>query len=104
MLASLASVRPKRGRVACLGAPMACPRFPKRLMEHVTKVANMAEELDPAGVPKLPLTVLEALALDACNLVKAWAESDRRAPFPEEAHMKVDAVLMMAAQRRKGVQ
>jgi hypothetical protein len=61
-------------------------------------------DLDPAGNPKLPLTALESLAVDACNRVKAWAESDRKAPFPEDAHMLVDGVLMMAAQRRKGVQ
>lgn len=62
------------------------------------------KDLDPAGVPKLPLTALEQLAIDACNRVKAWAESDRSTPFPEEAHMLCDGVLMMAAQRRKGVQ
>jgi hypothetical protein len=61
-------------------------------------------DLDPAGAPKLPLSVLEQLAIDACNRVKAWAESDRSTPFPEEAHMLCDGVLMMAAQRRKGVQ
>jgi hypothetical protein len=62
------------------------------------------QPLDVAGIPKPPLSALEKLAVDACNLVKAWAESDRRAPFPEEAHMLADGVLMMAAQRRAGVQ
>lgn len=66
--------------------------------------AALARITDPAGAPKLQLTAMEALALDACNLVKAWAESDRSSPFPEEAHALCDGVLMFAAQRRRGVQ
>ncbi len=61
-------------------------------------------ELDAAGQPKLPLTLMESMAVNACNMVKAWAESDRASPFPEKAHMLADGVLMMAAQRREGVQ
>lgn len=49
--------------------------------------AGGSVELDAAGQPKQPLTVLESVAVDACNHVKAWAESDRASPFPEKAHM-----------------
>lgn len=77
------------------------------LVEKLTASARshpVPHDLDPAGEQKLPLSVLEQLAVDACNRVKAWAESDRGAPFPEEAHMLCDGVVMFAAQRRRGVQ
>jgi hypothetical protein len=61
-------------------------------------------ELDASGAPKLPMTLLEQQAVEVCNMVKAWADSDRRAPFPVEAHMGADLVLGMAQLRRKGVQ
>lgn len=60
-------------------------------------------ELDVCGVPKLPMTLLEQKAVDVCNLIKAWAESDRSTPFPQEAHMGVDLVLDLATLRRQGV-
>lgn len=66
--------------------------------------AGAGGNMDVAGAPKTALSALESMALDACNRVKAWAESDRSTPFPEKAHMLADGVLMVAAQRRKGVQ
>jgi hypothetical protein len=61
-------------------------------------------QLDVAGVPKLPLSVLEKVGLDALNSVKAWADDQGSAPFPEEARTQMEVFLMMAAQRREGVQ
>lgn len=70
---------------------------------QLRRVLAESREPDAAGAPKLSMTVLENVAVDACNAVKAWADSDRHAPFPESAHMLVEAVLMLATQRRKGV-
>lgn len=80
----------------------------RRIADGVRELAGLEAlqsslDLDAAGEPKLPLTHLEALAVKACNQVKAWAESDRKAPFPADAHMLADGVLMLAAQRRQGV-
>ena len=61
-----------------------------------------AEELDAAGQPKLELTVLERVALNTMNRIKAWLD-DGAGPFPDEARVGVEAYLMTAAQRRKGV-
>ena len=60
-------------------------------------------ERDAAGTPKMELTVLESVALEALNSVKAMADGDL-IKLPEELRMQIDATLMMATARRKGVQ
>ena len=56
--------------------------------------------LDAAGNPKLEPTLLERIAIEALNEVKAWRDSDGNEPFPLDTRMKVDAVLMTYEQRR----
>jgi hypothetical protein len=64
------------------------------------------EELDAAGVPKLPLTLLEQQAIAALNMIKAWRDmgGDGNVPFPDQARQNMEAALMLATMRRKGVQ
>lgn len=64
---------------------------------------NHAEELDPAGFPKLEPTYLELQAIEVLNTVKAWADGGGDCPLPEATRMHIDVVLLMAAARRKGV-
>lgn len=64
----------------------------------------MAEELDAAGNPKQPMTVLEREAVAVLNTIKAWRDSAPGTPFPANADMHIEAILMTAAMRRKGLQ
>jgi hypothetical protein len=65
--------------------------------------ADVPVELDAAGHPKLPLTLLEQKAIATLNTVKAWRDSDGNEPFPDDAREGMELVLMLAAARRKGV-
>lgn len=60
--------------------------------------------LDASGQPKQPMTVLEQHAVATCNTIKAWLDSDRSTPFPDQAREGVELVLMFAAARRRGVE
>lgn len=60
-------------------------------------------ELDPAGNPKLELTVLERKAIDLLNSIKA-ATDGGIIELPITMQINIDAVLMMATVRRIGVQ
>jgi hypothetical protein len=55
---------------------------------------------DAAGFPMPAPTVLERLAIEALNEVKAWRDSDGNEGFPASTRDKVDAVLMTYEQRR----
>lgn len=55
---------------------------------------------DPAGFPKFLPTVLERIAIQALNEVKAWRDSDGNEGFPEHTRTLVDAALMTYEQRR----
>lgn len=59
-------------------------------------------QLDPAGNPKLELTVLERKAIEILNSIKA-ASDGGMVQLPIEMQMGVDVVLSMAAVRRVGV-
>ena len=59
-------------------------------------------ELDPAGEPKLELTVLEREAIRTLNIIKAATDGEI-VLLPTEIRMAVDAVLLMASVRRVGV-
>lgn len=69
-----------------------CPKPP--LSEQV--------ELDPAGNPKLELTLLERKALDVLNTIKAASDGEL-IRLPIEMRMGIDVVLAMATVRRVGV-
>ena len=58
-------------------------------------------QLDPAGVPKVDLTVLEQQAVMVLNSIKAASDGEL-IQLPEEIRMRVDAVLLMASVRRVG--
>ena len=60
-------------------------------------------ELDPAGVPKAELTLLERKAIEVLNSIKA-ASDGGLVKLPIEMQMGIDVVLMMATVRRVGVQ
>lgn len=60
-------------------------------------------ELDPAGVPKLEMTMLEAQAVMLLNELKSTSDGDL-IQLPVEMQMKIDALLMMATVRRVDVQ
>jgi hypothetical protein len=69
-----------------------------------------SSELDAAGIPKLEMTALEQTAIEALNLIKAWIDTDWQitplvgnVPFPQEARTLMEAALMLAAARRRGV-
>lgn len=55
---------------------------------------------DADGKPKAEATLLEQLAVEALNEVKAWRDSDGNEGFPESTRLKIDAVLMTYEQRR----
>jgi hypothetical protein len=59
-------------------------------------------ELDPAGQPKLELTVLEGQAIKVLNSIKAAADGGL-VQLPEDMRMGIDVVLSMASMRRVGV-
>lgn len=65
--------------------------------EHRERIFN-AVPLDAAGQPKLEATILERVAVEALNEVKAWLDSDLKAPFPDRT--KIEAALMLYEQRR----
>jgi hypothetical protein len=69
-----------------------CPEPPLKKMQ-----------LDPAGAPKLEMTILEAQAVMLLNELKAAADGDL-IQLPVEMRVKIDALLMMATVRRVGVQ
>lgn len=60
-------------------------------------------ELDPAGIPKLELTVLESQAVKVLNSIAALPD-EVLAQIPVSIRMNVDAALAMATVRRVGVQ
>jgi hypothetical protein len=60
-------------------------------------------ELDAAGIPKIPMTLLEQKAVATCNTIKAWLDSGLSMPFPDDGREGVEVVLMFAAARREGV-
>ncbi len=60
-------------------------------------------ELDPAGEPKIQMTVLERLAIDVLNNIKAGADGGL-IKLSEQIQMDIDVVVMMATVRRIGVQ
>ena len=59
-------------------------------------------ELDPAGQPKLDLTVLERQAINTLNSIAALPE-DVLVQIPASIRINVDATLAMASVRRGGV-
>lgn len=59
-------------------------------------------ELDPAGQPKLELTVLEGYAIAVLNSIAALPD-ETLAQIPVSIRMRVDTVLAMATVRRVGV-
>lgn len=59
-----------------------------------------ALELDPAGIPKLELTVLERKAIDVLNSIKAC---DDVVQLPASIRMAIETILLMASVRRVGV-
>lgn len=69
-----------------------CPKPP--LSERV--------ELDPAGNPKLEMTLLERKAIEVLNSIKAGTDGGLL-QLPVEMRMGIDVVLAMAAVRRVGV-
>ena len=69
-----------------------CPKPP--LSEQV--------ELDPAGNPKLELTLLERKAIEVLNNIKA-ASDGGLIKLPIDMRMGIDVVLAMATVRRVGV-
>jgi hypothetical protein len=58
-------------------------------------------QLDPAGQPKMELTVLESQAIQVLNSIRA--ADDAFSLLPVEVQMRLDAVLAMATVRRVGV-
>jgi len=60
-------------------------------------------QLDPAGRPKLELTVLEREAIRTLNAIKAATDGGGLVLLPTEIQMAIDAVLAMASVRRVGV-
>lgn len=58
-------------------------------------------QLDPAGVPKEPLSVLEREALKLLGEVQMLDGGDYFR-VPMELRMRIDAVLLMASTRRLG--
>ena len=59
-----------------------------------------ATALDPAGIPKTELTVLEREAVAVLNTVKAWRDCEGNDGFPHEARERIYALLMTFEQRR----
>lgn len=59
-------------------------------------------ELDPAGMPKQELTVLERQAIQVLNSISALPDDVLR-HIPTPIRMSVDGVLAMATARRIGV-
>lgn len=59
-------------------------------------------QLDPAGIPKLELTVLEREAVNLLNTIKAAVDGEFIS-LPVDIQMAIDVVLMMASVRREGV-
>ena len=59
-------------------------------------------ELDPAGEPKLELTVLERQAIGVLNSIAALPD-EVLAQIPISIRVNADAVLAMASVRRVGV-
>ena len=55
---------------------------------------------DAAGFPKAPPTIIEQLAVEALNEVKAWRDSDGNEGFPHTTREKIEAILMTYEQRR----
>lgn len=66
--------------------------------------ASSATDLDVAGAPKLDATLLESEAIEVMNTIKALADGDSLRDLPVEIRGRIDALLLMAATRRKGVQ
>jgi hypothetical protein len=60
-------------------------------------------ELDPAGVPKSELTILEDAAIKVLNKIKAYHDGEI-IKLPEDVWLDVETLLLMATVRRKGVQ
>lgn len=69
----------------------------------LTLAHRLKREADPSGAPKIQATLIEQQAVRALNMVKAWRDSDGNEPFPHEARELIDALLMMAEQRRIGL-
>ena len=69
-----------------------CPKPP--LSEQV--------QLDPAGNPKLEMTLLERKAIEVLNNIKAAVDGEL-IQLPVEMQMGIDVVLAMATVRRVGV-
>lgn len=59
--------------------------------------------LDVAGNVKPEATLLEREAVLALNDVKAWLDDPGNTPLPVDVRVRIDAVLMMAEQRRIGL-
>ncbi|MBP8287518.1 MAG: hypothetical protein KAX57_11870 [Rhodoferax sp.] len=59
-------------------------------------------ELDPAGVPKQELTVIESQAIKVLNSLAALPD-EVLAQIPVSIRMNIDVVLAMATVRRIGV-
>lgn len=58
-------------------------------------------QLDPAGIPKEPLSVLERETLKLLGTVQ-MLDGSESVKLPMEVRMGIDAVLMMASVRRLG--
>lgn len=59
------------------------------------------QSIDAAGNPRLTPTVVEQIAIEALNEVKAWHDSDSNGPLPVATQMKMDAALLLYEARRK---
>ena len=60
-------------------------------------------ELDPAGIPKQELTLLEKHAIQVLNSIAALPDEVLQ-QVPTSIRMNIDGVLAMASARRIGVQ
>lgn len=59
-------------------------------------------QLDPAGEPKIEMTLIERKAIEVLNSIKGAADGGF-IQLSEQIQMQIDVVLMTAAQRRVGV-
>jgi hypothetical protein len=68
--------------------------------ERLAAQADKRMPRDVAGYVKPAASVLEREAVRLLNAVKAWRDSEGNEPFPSDLVMWIDALLMMAEQRR----
>jgi hypothetical protein len=71
--------------------------------ESASEAPAPRSDLDAAGNPRAPLTVMEGLALDILNRIKAKADGGYIQGLTQEDRMDIDVVVEFAAARRMGV-